>query len=99
MEPYENKYNLIISDEIREKINKQKILAEDICEVIAHSEATGRRTFDPETCHYKAYKEIGYITCWVEYSTADSGYEIHNVYTHRMKIELEAVFNGRKIDM
>lgn len=99
METYENKCNLIISDEIREKINKQKILAEDICEVISHSEATGRRTFDPETCHYKAYKEIGYITCWVEYSPADSDYEIHNVYTHRMKIELEAVFNGRKIDM
>ncbi len=104
MGSYESHYNLIISDEIREKINKQKVLEEDICEVISNAEATGRRTFSPETGHYKAYKEIGYITCWVEYSPADrdtgkEAYEIHNVYTHRMRIELEAIFNGRKVDM
>ncbi len=104
MEPYESRYALMIPDEIREKINKQKVLEEDICQVICHAEATGRRTFSPETGHYKAYQEIGHITCWVEYSpaNADGGkeaYEIHNVYTHRMRIELEAVFNGRKVDV
>ena len=29
----------------------------------------------------------------------EHGYEIYNLYTHRMKIELEAVWNGRKTDL
>lgn len=99
MKSYESKYPLTMKDEIREKVNKQKILEEDICEVIDHAEKTGRRTFIPATGHYRAYKEIGNITCWVEYTPLDFGYEIHNLYTHRMKIELEAVWNGRKTDL
>lgn len=98
MKPYESQYNLIMQDEVREKGNKHKILEEDICAVIANAEETGRRTLDPRTGHYKAYKEIGHITCWVEYRPLDEGFEIHNLYTHRMKIELEAVWNGRKTD-
>lgn len=96
---YESRFKLFIPDELQDKINRQKILEEDICEVIAHSEENGRRTLNPDNGHYKAYKEIGHITCWVEYTPVDGGYELHNVYTHRMKIELEAVFNGRKIDV
>lgn len=72
---------------------------EEICEVIQYAEATDLRTLNPDNNHYKAYKEIGHITCWVEYGVDEHQYEIFNVYTHRMKIELEAVFNGRKIDM
>ena len=98
MESYENEYPLIMEDEVREKVNKQKILEEDICAVIYNAETTGRRTFDPNTGHYKAYKEIGHITCWVEYTPLEQGYEVHNLYTHRMKIELEAVWNGRKTE-
>ena len=98
MESYENEYPLIMEDEVREKVNKQKILEEDICAVIDNAETTGRRTFDPNTGHYKAYKEIGHITCWVEYTPLEQGYEVHNLYTHRMKIELEAVWNGRKTE-
>ncbi len=97
-EEYEKMYNLEMSDEVRKKVNRQKILEEDICEVISNAEKTGRRTLDAATGHYKAYKEIGYITCWVEYSPVEGGYEIYNLYTHRMKIELEAVWNGKKTD-
>lgn len=99
MEPYEKKYDLIMSAEVRDKVNRLRILDEDIRVVIDNAEATGRRTFDPETGHYRAYKEIGYITCWAEYAPAEGGYEIFNVYTHRMKIELEAVWNGKKTDI
>lgn len=98
MKAYESEYSLTMSEEVREKVNKQKILEEDLCAVIENAERTGRKTFDPNTGHYKAYKEIGYITCWVEYSPLEEGYEIHNLYTHRMKIELEAVWNGRKTE-
>ena len=55
----------------------------------------------PDTKHYKAYYEIGAITVWVEYTNGKAPEDriIHNVYSHRMQIQLEAVFNGRKIDM
>lgn len=98
MEQYEKDHKIIMTEEVRRKANRQKILEEDIYEVISNAETTGRKTLDPETGHYKAYKEIGYITCWVEYSPAEEGYEVYNLYTHRMKIELEAVWNGKKTD-
>ena len=99
--PEAMKYNLIIDGEIADKIERLHILEDDICSVIARAEETGRRVRSPETGHYKAYNEIGAITLWVEYSVPDNASadrEIHNVYSHRMQIKLEAVFNGRKID-
>ena len=91
-------YELIVSDEVRDKMNSLRILEEDICFVLEAGEKYGRRTFVPDNDSYKCYREIGYITCWVEYREKNGAYEILNLYTHRMKIELEAVFNGRKIE-
>ncbi|MGI6256956.1 MAG: pyridine nucleotide-disulfide oxidoreductase/dicluster-binding protein [Anaerovoracaceae bacterium] len=99
--PEENKYRLILSDRVKEKINKLKVLEEDICAVIENAQRTGRRTLDPETDRYKAYKEIGHITFWVEYSPygeEEDSFEIHNVYAHRMKIQLEPVWGGKKVE-
>ncbi len=98
MTPYENPFPLLMNKEVRDKVNKLKILEEDICTVILNAQATGRKTVDRQTGHFIAYKEIGHITCWVEFSPMEDGYEIHNAYTHRMKIELEAVWNGKKTD-
>lgn len=92
------KYNLIISPEMEAKMNSLKILEEDICHVMEMGEVHGRKVFNPDTGTYKCYREIGRITCWVEYRPVEDRYEIVNVYTHRMKIELEVVFNGRKTD-
>lgn len=99
--PEKQAYRLIMSDEVADKVNRLKILEEDICAVIEHAEKTGRRTLSPDTAHYKAYYEIGAITVWVEYANGKEAADriIHNVYSHRMQIQLEAVFNGRKIDM
>lgn len=101
-ETMENKpeltYTLSISDEVRDKMNRLRILEEDICYTLEAGEKYGRRTYVPDADSYKCYREIGYITCWVEYRPAGEAYEILNLYTHRMKIELEAVFNGRKIE-
>lgn len=94
----ELKYELIIKDAARDKMDRLKVLEEDICHVLEMGEVHGRRTLDPEKGTYKCYREVGHITCWVEYRIKDNAYEIVNVYTHRMKIELEAVWNGRKTD-
>lgn len=93
------KYRLIMEDEAADKARRQKILDEDICEVIEYAEKTGRRTRSAETGRYKAYREIGAITLWVEYTEGSpEERHIYNVYSHRMQIKLEAVFNGKKID-
>ena len=90
---------LQIDSEMQEKMNKLKILEEDLCNVIEFLERTKRRTFDPEKGTYTGYREQGYITYWVEYRPAGSAYEIVNAYTHRMKIKLEGVWNGRKTEI
>ena len=99
--PEKQAYNLIMTDEVADKVNKLKILEDDICNVISHAETTGRRTLSADTKPYKAYYEIGAITVWLEYTNGKAPEDriIHNVYSHRMQIQLEAVFNGRKIDM
>ena len=59
---------------------------------------------------FSGYKQIGHTTYWVEYRIAAADckplkgeavivtYELVNAYAHRMKIELEAVWNGKKTD-
>jgi len=98
VKPDKCRYELRINTDIRRKMNRLKILEEDLCKVIEYGEKAGRRTFDPERGTYKSYRELGSITCWAEYRMAGQAYEIVNVYSHRMKIVLEAVWNGKKTD-
>ena len=75
---------------VAEKLSADLILEEDLCQVIANSEASGRQLINPQTGHRIAHWKIGYLTYWVEFSRrADGGYEIHNAYTHRMTIKDE----------
>lgn len=98
-QPVQCSFRLIIAPEMQEKMNKLKILEEDVCNVIELGETSKRRTFDPQKDTYTCYRELGYITYWVEYRIEGDTYEVVNVYTHRMKIKLEGVWNGRKTDI
>ncbi|MCR5336160.1 MAG: NAD(P)-binding protein [Synergistes sp.] len=95
--PEGDRMQLYISPDIEAKMNKDKILEEDLASVISFCERTGRKITDSGTGHFIGYHEIGHTTCWCEYSPEDNGYRVHNAYSHRMKIELEEVWNGRKI--
>ena len=97
----EKRPQLFMSKEIGEKLHKEKILEDDIIDVIDFCERTGRKILIPELDHFIGYCEIGHMTCWAEYSPENGGYRIHNAYSHRMKIELEEVWHGRKqkVDM
>lgn len=94
-----------IPEALEEKLNKAQILTEDVIGVLDFCERTGRRVFHPDTETFSGYQEIGYTTYWVEYRTLESGaeedggpsYELANAYAHRIKIELEAVWNGKKM--
>ena len=96
--PGENKFKLIISPEIQSKMNDQKLLEEDICSVLDLAESTGGRIYNAAKGTYTGSRELGHITCWVEYRPVGDAFEIVNVYSHRIKIELEMIWNGRKTD-
>ena len=91
-------FSVEIGDEIYAKMDELKIVEDDIKEVIERSNKLNRRTFNPETGEYTCYAKLNYITCWVTYIKEDDVYHIKNVYTHRMDIDLEGIWNGRKIE-
>lgn len=97
--PDKCKFNLKIEAEVLDRMDELKILEEDVCNVIELSETSKRRTFDPQNGTYTGYRELGHITYWVEYRQKEEEYEVVNVYTHRMKIKLEGVWNGRKTNI
>ena len=88
--------HLIMEPEVEEKLNRSKILVEDVLSVIRFCETSGRKLKDAETGHTIGYHEIGHMTLWIEYEAAEGGWRLFNAYEHRMKIELEEVWNGRK---
>ena len=79
---------LFISKELKEKLNKELILESDISAVIESCEQSGRKLYDTDTKTFSGHLQIGKMTYWVEYRIRkDSGYELVNAYSHRMKIE------------
>ena len=92
-------FELIISDELKEKLNKLRILEEEVYNVVNFCETAGRTVFNTETGVYSGYRQIGYATYWVEYRKLDGAVELVNAYSHRMEIELEVIWNGRKADL
>lgn len=101
MTPKESKYDfqLILSDEMEEKLNKQRILKDEVCNVIDFCETCGRSVYNKSKNTYSGYRQIGYMTYWVEYQKANNTFTLVNAYNHRMKIELEVVWNGKKTDL
>jgi len=93
------KYNIKFGPEILKKMDELKLLEEDVWRVVEFGETSRRRTFDPEKGTYTCYRESGHITIWAEYRINGEEYEIVNAYTHRMKIKLEGVWNGRKTEI
>jgi len=92
--------NLQIPLELKEKISHLKILEEDILQVVDFCQRTKRRVFNTVTGIFSGYQEVGYMTYWVEYKelAGSDVVELVNVYAHRIKIDLEAVWNGSKTE-
>ena len=93
---------LLISDEIKQKMDRKHILEKEVAQVIDFCQRTGRTVTNTETGTLTGYSQVGRMTYWVEYrpyGTSGKEFEVVNVYSHRLKIELEAVWNGvRKAD-
>lgn len=78
--------NLVISPEVAERLDRRRILTEDLKQVILRAEAGGERLFHPPSGRYKAGYAPFNVTFWVEYSPTPEGYVVHNAYAHRMEV-------------
>ena len=92
---------LEMSEETRMKLHKDFILEDEAAQVVAFCERTGRSLYNSDANSYTGYRKIGNMTYWAEYSkTEEPGkYVLLNAYSHRMTIELEMIWNGKKIDI
>lgn len=101
METEDNRFNLTLemSDEVRRKLSSKRIFEDEVAETIDFLERTGRTVLNGETGTLTGYLQIGHATYWVEYlPLGDRHFKVVNAYSHRIKIELEAVWNGRRVE-
>ena len=82
----EKSIELYIDPEVAVLLEKRMILVEDLQKVISHAESTGKKILDAATGHLVAHFRPVSVTYWVEYSLRDSGFIIHNAYSHRMEV-------------
>ena len=75
---------LIIPDDIRQQMEKDMLIEQDIRQVIRNAETTGQKLVDEEKGTFIAHLQIGRITCWVEYKPADGAFEVVRAYMHRL---------------
>ena len=81
---------LQLTDQVRESMENRHILFEDIQQVIAYAERTGKKFTNPDNSHCLAYYRPLKVTYWVEYQPQEQGFLVHNAYSHRMEIMEEA---------
>jgi len=77
---------LAISPDARVMLEKRMILEEDIRHVIEHAEQSGEKLILPGGERLLASWRSTCVTYWVEYSADDSGFVVHNAYSHRMQV-------------
>lgn len=83
----DNKMNLIITPEIRQKLNNEMILETDAEAVIKNCESSKNKVFHPDSGSFTGNLKIGNVTYWVEYIPVDKGVNLLNAYSHRMSVE------------
>lgn len=82
----ESKLDIVISEEMKDIMEKRWILFQDVEQVIENAEAAGDKFTNPENGHYLARKVIKNVTYWVEYEKLDNSYVVYDAYSHRMEI-------------
>ncbi len=80
------KLRLILSPEVRKRIDERRILEEDIRKVIFQAESSGKKLRSKENGNFLAYLQPANVTFWVEYVPDGNGFSVLNAYCHRMKI-------------
>ncbi len=76
---------LLIAPDVAQRIEKRRILEEDIQKTILHAETTAQKLVRPDNGHVLASFRPHNAFFWVEYLSTDEGFVILNAYTHRME--------------
>ena len=90
-QPSYESIRLLISPEVRQRMEERLILVEDVQQVIEHAERSGARFQNRQSGHYLAGHKPAAVTYWVEYSPLPASgqdqepqFVVHNAYSHRM---------------
>lgn len=82
----ETELRLIMTEEVRRRIDERRILEDDIRGVLEYAERTGKRLKNSLNGQFRASYKPENVTFWVDYTPADGCFTIHNAYCHRMNI-------------
>lgn len=77
---------LVVSPQVRERMEVRRILDDDVAETVARAEAGGQSFRDKSTGHTLAFYRPRNVTFWVEYTMEGGKAVIHNAYSHRMMV-------------
>ncbi len=81
-----HRMKLIMSDEVKTRLDRRRILDGEVRAVVCHAETTGTKTTSPEGVSVAGLKQ-GNVTTWVEYTMEDEeSAHIRNAWTHRMLV-------------
>lgn len=83
------KLNLLIGEELEEKLERLHILRSDIEELIEHAQEKKNYFRDPETGRHIACYRPANVSFWVEYAVEEDAYRIFNAYSHRMNFVMD----------
>ncbi len=86
---------LDISPEVLERMEKRRILREDVQKVIHYVETGGDFFIDSGSGRFLASFKPGHVTYWVEYTREGNVWKVHNAYSHRMEIADVSVSGSR----
>lgn len=79
-------YNIIIPEDVKQKMEERYILLEEIEKVIENAQTTQRRFYNPQDSTYLANLRIDNVTYWVRYEEKAEGILAKSVYSHRMEV-------------
>lgn len=82
-------FPLHMTPEVKAALEQRRILNPDIRAAIAHGQETGKKMRNIDNGRFLVSHRPSMVTFWVEYSVADTGYQVHNSYCHRMQVTRE----------
>lgn len=78
--------NMIINQEMADLMEDRGIQQGDLEEVIQTAEAGGVKLIADDKTRFLAKKRLGNFTVYVEYAPAEDGFEVLNMYSHRVTL-------------
>jgi glutamate synthase (NADPH/NADH) small chain len=81
---------LLKTEELSQLMVERGITDSDVQEVIDTAENGGTKLYQEGATHCLAKKRLGQFTVYAEYEIEANGYQLLNVYSHRVMLEEDA---------